>query len=219
MDRNAASLVLITLVAGAVPALHAQGRDRGLVELPPAAVRSGFYLTGALGGGNEQCKFETAPCAVLDANGDPLPSTGNTWRQSITSPSFALGLGGTVSPNVRVGGSLFGWSADNGPTTERTTGLLADVRFYPGTRAGFYVKGGLGYGWSTDDFHDGTSATNTGFLFNAGAGYEFPVTRHVAIAPVVDFYQGSYPQLGAETLTERILFFGVSITMQSGRRR
>lgn len=219
MDRNAVSLALITLVAGAVPALHAQGRDRGLVELPPAPLRSGFYFTGALGGGSEQCKFETAPCAVLDPSGNPLPSNGNTWRQSVTSPSFTLGLGGTVSPNARVGGELFGWSADNGPTTESTIGLLANVQLYPGRRSGFYVKGGLGYGWSAVDFHDGSKATETGFLFNLGAGYEFPVTRHVAIAPVIDFYQGSYPHLGAETLSERIIFFGVSITMQGGGRR
>ena len=220
MRRNAASLVLITLVAGAVPALHGQGRDRGLVEMPSRELRGGLYFTGALGAGREQCKFETAPCGVYDGNGNIRPPNGNTWRVPVTSPSFALRLGGTVSPSVRLGGELFRWSADNGPTTESTVGLLANVQLYPSRRAGFYLKGGVGYGWSTVDFRDGSKATENGFMFNAGAGYDFALTPHVALGPVVDFYQGSYPgSIGAETLTERILFFGVSLTLQSGGRR
>jgi len=219
MHRNAFSLALLTLVAGAAPAVHAQARDRGLIEMPAGDLRTGFYFTGVLGAGREQCKFETAPCAVLDAGGNPLPSDGSTWRTPITSPSFALRIGGTVSQSVRVGGEVFGWSADNGPTTESTVGLLANVQLYPSRRAGFYVKGGLGYGWSTVDFNDGSKSTETGFLFNAGAGYEFALNRHIAIGPVIDFYQGSYPRLGDETITEQILFFGVSLTAQSRNRR
>ena len=219
MSRNAASLVLLTLVAGTTPALHAQGRDRGLIELPSRPMRSGLYITGVLGAGREQCKFETAPCAVLNANGDPLPDNGNTWRSAITSPAGAIRVGGTASRNVRVGAELFGWSADNGPTTESTLGLLANVQLYPSPRSGFYVKGGVGYGWSAVDFHDGSKATETGFLFNVGAGIEFPLNRSISIGPVVDFYQGSYPHLGDETISERILMFGVSLTAQSGRRR
>ncbi|HEY3933390.1 MAG TPA: outer membrane beta-barrel protein [Gemmatimonadales bacterium] len=211
-------LALVVLMAGSASALQAQRRDRGLVELPPQPVRSGLYFTGSLGAGVEQCKFESAPCAILDADGNPLPSDG-TWRQSITSPSFQLRLGGTPSRNFRLGGELLGWSADNGPTTERTVGLLLSGQFYPSPRDGFYLKGGLGLGWNSDDFHDGSPrVTETGFLGNVGAGYDFPLTPHVAISPVIDFYPGSYPHAGDETLSERILFIGLSITFQSGRR-
>ncbi len=220
MRRIAASLALLTVAAGLTSALNAQGRDRGLVELPGRPLRSGFYITGALGAGIEQCKFETAPCGVLDANGNVLPDNGDTWRQSVTSPSWDLRMGGTPNSSVRLGGELFGWSADNGPTTESTVGLLANIQLYPSKRAGFYVKGGLGYGWSTVDFHDGSKTTESGFMFNAGAGYEIPVARNVSIGPVVDYYQGAYPQIGQETLTERIIFVGLSVTLQSnGRRR
>lgn len=217
MRRN---LALIVLLAGSATALHAQGRDRGLVELPARALRSGLYVTGSLGAGREQCKFETAPCAVLDVSGNPLPSNGETWRQAITTPAFQLRAGGTPSRNVRLGADLIGWSGDNGPTTERTVGLLLSGQFYPSARDGFYLKGGLGYGWSTVDFNDGSHSTESGFMFNGGAGYDFALTPHVSLGPVVDFYQGSYPgRVGEETLTERILFFGVSVTLQSGRRR
>ena len=220
MRRSAAALTLFTLVAGTTPALQAQGRDRGLVEMPSRDLRSGFYFTGALGAGREQCKFETAPCGVLNANGQPLPSGGATWRTPVTTPAFQLRIGGTANASTRIGAELLGWSANNGPTTESTVGLLGNVQLYPSRRAGFYVKGGIGYGWSTVDFHDGSKATDHGFIVNAGAGYEVNVSRNVTLGPVVDFYQGSYPgSVGAETLTERILFVGLSITLQSGGRR
>ena len=220
MHRIAAAVVLTTLVAGATPTLHAQGRDRGLVEMPSRDLRHGFYFTGVLGAGREQCKFETAACGVLDVNGLPLPSHGATWRTPVTSPSFALRLGGTPNGSTRIGAELLGWSADNGPTTESTVGLLGNVQLYPSKRAGFYLKGGLGYAWSTVDFHDRSKATDNGFIFNAGAGYEIAVSRNVSIGPIVDFYQASYAsRVGDETLSERILLVGLSITFQSGNRR
>lgn len=221
MRRNAASLLaLVAFFAGSsAPAAYAQGRDRGLVELPRRPVRGGFYFTAALGAGREQCRFQTIACAVLDANGVPFPDNGHKWRDAITSPAFALRLGGTPSPNVRLGAELLGWSGDNGPATERTAGLLATAQLYPSRRAGFYVKGGLGYGWSTFDDHVHATSTESGFMFNGGAGYDIPLSRSVAVAPFIDFYQGQYPHLGDETITERIMFVGLSITAQSSGRR
>ena len=218
MRRIATSLALVSMIAGATSPLLGQGRDRGLIELPSRSVRSGFYLTGALGAGREECRFETAACGVLTPSGAVLPDNGAKWRKAVTSPAFSLRLGGTPSSTTRIGVELTGWSADNGPTTESTVGLLGNVQLYPSRRAGFYLKGGLGYGWSTVDFHDGSKSTESGFVFNGGAGYECPVSRNIAIGPVVDFYQGSYPGgVGEETLTERILFIGLSVTLQSGR--
>ena len=220
MRRISAALAFIVLVTGVTSSGFAQGRDRGLIEMSPRDMRSGFYFTGALGAGREQCKFETAPCAVLDASGHALSSHGDIWRTPVTTPSFALRMGGTPNASTRLGIEVLGWSADNGPTTERTVGLLGNVQLYPSRRAGFYVKGGLGYGWSSVDFHDGSKATENGFIFNVGAGYEIKVSRNVSIGPVADFYQASYSsRVGDETLSERILFVGVALTFQSGHRR
>jgi len=220
MRHISATLAVIVLATGSAPALAAQGRDRGLIEMPQRDLRSGFYIGGALGAGREECRFETAPCAVLDDNGNPLSSHGNTWRTPVTTPSFSLRMGGTPNAGTRVGVEMLRWWAENGPTTESTIGLMGSVQLYPSRRAGFYVKGGLGFGWSTVDFHDGSRATENGFMFNAGAGYEINASRNVTIGPVVDFYQASYgSHVGDETLTERILFVGVSVTFQSGRRR
>jgi hypothetical protein len=217
MRPNPKYLALVILMAGSASALQAQRRDRGLVELPPRPVRAGLYFTGSLGAGSEQCKFETEPCAILDPDGNAIPSN-DTWRKSITSPSFQLRLGGTPSRSVRLGGELFGWSADNGPNTERTVGLLLSGQFYPSLRDGLYLKGGLGMGWSTTDFNDGTGVTENGFIGNVGAGWDFALTPHVAVGPVIDFYQASYPHAGDETLSERFLYVGISLTLQSGRR-
>lgn len=220
MRRISAALAFLTFATGVGSAAAAQGRDRGLIEMPPLDLRSGFYFTGALGAGREQCRFETAPCAVLDASGKPLSGQRATWRTPVTTPSFALRMGGTPNASTRVGVELLGWAADNGPTTESTIGLLGNVQIYPSRRAGFYIKGGLGYGWSSVDFHDGSKATENGFVFNAGAGYEINVSRNVTLGPVADFYQASYgSRVGDETLSERILFVGVAITFQAGNRR
>jgi hypothetical protein len=220
MRRNTAFLLTTILAAGATSGLQAQGRDRGLVDVSSSGpMRGGIYFTAALGAGMEQCKFETAPCAVLDANGNPIPSN-DTWRQSTTTPSFALRLGGTPSRNVRLGAELFGWSADNGPTTESTLGLLLSAQFYPAVRSGFYLKGGAGVGWSSVSQPGFLTSTESGFLFNVGAGYDVPISRNVQIAPMVDYYQGSYPGgVGEETLSERIFFFGASLTFQARHRR
>ena len=113
MRRIATVLALIVLAAGVASTVAAQGRDRGLIELPQRALRSGFYFTGALGAGREQCQFETAPCAVLDVSGNPLSSHGATWRTPVITPSFALRMGGTPNASTRVGVEMLGWSDDN----------------------------------------------------------------------------------------------------------
>lgn len=219
--RRIIMLAAIALGAGFLTRADAQGRrDRGLVEVERGGIRGGFYLVGSFGAGREQCRFETAPCAILDSHGDALPGTGETWRKGIDAPAFDIRVGGTPSQNLRVGGEIFGWSTDNGPTTESSAGLLANVQFYPSGRAGLYLKGGIGYGLSAVDYHDGYKPkVETGFLLSFGAGYEFPVGDNFAVGPTVDLFHGSYPHLGDETLRERILFVGVSLTYQAQGHR
>jgi Outer membrane protein beta-barrel domain len=221
MRRIVPSLVCAVLCTGVVFAANAQNapRRRGLVEVPSASLRGGFYFTGVLGAGREQCKFSDAPCAILDASGNPLPSSG-TWRDPITSPAFALRLGGTPTPWLRLGGEFMGWSGDNGPYTEHSTALLLDGQFYPARRSGFYLKGGVGYSWDWTNFNDGTkSNTESGFAFNLGVGYDIPLSPYISLAPDLDFYQGSFPSAGQATLTDRVLLFGVAVTLQSNHHR
>jgi Outer membrane protein beta-barrel domain len=217
MRRIAAVVVLIATATA--PSLQAQIRDRGLVEVSQTSIRHGVYFGASLGAGREECRLATTECAVLDGNGDPLPDNGNTYRNALTSPALQIRLGGTINPNVRIGGELFGWSGSNGPATERTVGLLLNGQFYPSARSGFYLKGGVGYAWNSFDYNDGSTTPDySGFMLNVGAGYDIPLNRSVSIAPVVDFYHATYSNLSSGDETERFLFLGVSLTFQSGRR-
>lgn len=211
MSRTATSLALLTLVAGTAPALHAQGRDRGLVELPSRPMRSGFYITGGIGNGMEQYKFSDDPAGYTDR---------------LSSPAAVIRIGGSPNASLRVGAELFGWwnsyysetQQQNATDTFGTLMLVGQV--YPAPKAGFYLKGGLGLAHSGSSFEDGSSVNESGFGFTVGAGYDIALSRNVAISPVIDFYQGSFSQRGQPTLTERVLNVGASITFQSsGRRR
>jgi hypothetical protein len=213
MRRNTAFLLTIILAAGATSGLHAQGRDRGLVELGGAPLRSGMYITLGVGDGMDQYKFQD-----LDSYSD--------W---LSSPAAVLRIGGTVNQNVRIGAELFGWwhsyyNAD--PTileneTESFTAVLLDGQFYPAVRSGFYLKGGLGFGRSAASYEFDPTASNTGFVWSVGAGYDIPLSRTVSLSPTVDFYQGSFGPGNDPTsaYTEHVLNIGASLTFQSRRRR
>ncbi len=220
MRRTLFSLLVVFVAGGLLTRADAQAgrRDRGLVEVSPAPARGGLYFTGVFGAGREQCKYSDVPCAVLDANGNPLPSSG-TWRDPITTPALALRIGGTPNQSVRLGGEFMAWSGDNGPYTEHSTALLLDAQFYPAPRSGFYLKGGAGFGWDWTNFNDGTkSTTESGFEFNLGAGFDLALSKNVSLGPDIDLYQGSFPSAGQPTLTDRVLLLGVSLTLQTNRR-
>jgi hypothetical protein len=210
MRRNASLLALAALIAAAATPLAAQGRDRGLVELPDRPLRSGLYLTGGLGDGLEQYRYHDLP----------------DYTDWLSSPAAVLRIGGTPNANVRIGGELFGWwnttydtdLQEN--TTETFTALLLDAQFYPARRSGFYLKGGIGIGHSGTSFQLEESIGKSGFVFSAGAGYDIPLSRHLSIAPTVDFYQGSFNHAGdpTDSYTERVLNIGASLTLEGGGR-
>lgn len=207
MYRTLVATALLALSAGVATSLEAQdrrgGRDRGLVELPAAAVRSGFYITGVIGAGAESNKFS-----------DELEYT-----QSLTKPAFALRLGGTPNSSVRVGAEFFGWwnRVDEGTETFGVGMLTAQV--YPLRRAGLYLKGGGGIAQSGIDFTNGASNHEVGFGWTAGAGYDLQLSPQLSIGPTVDFYQGTFTKRNEPTLTERVLNIGVQLTFQTGGRR
>ena len=211
MQRNASLLALVTMCLTTAAPLYAQGRDRGLVELPQRAMRGGLYLTGGLGDGLDQYRYH-----------DLLNYT--DW---VGSPAAVLRIGGTPNQTVRVGGELFGWwdrfydGTLQENTTQYFTAALLDAQLYPSPRSGFYVKGGLGFGRSGTSFEFERSVSIGGFVWSAGAGFDIPLSRSVSIAPTVDFYQGDFvtPNDPTSSYTEHVLNIGASITFQSGRRR
>ena len=215
MRRNASWLPLVTLIAAAAAPLHAQGRDRGLVELPARPVRSGLYLTAGLGDGLDQYKYQ-------DLSG---------YTDWLSAPAAVLRIGGTPNRNMRLGGELFGWwnsFYDADPSfqenvTETFTAALLDAQFYPSARDGFYVKGGLGFGRSGTSYQfeqfdwqatrsSGASARGTTFRCRADLDR---ARRSISTRGS----SSSAPMTRPRLYTERVLNIGASLTFQSGRRR
>lgn len=220
MRRILAVLALVALTGSATSSAGAQdrrgrddrdNRDRGLVEREPAGVRGGFFITGGLGAGGEQFKFDDE----------------EDYSERLTKPTGMLRLGGTPNSSVRIGGELFGWGSDVVGTPEQPSGMelfgtaLLTGQFFPIRDGGLYFKVGGGLGVSGLDYDDSAylDVSENGFAWSVGAGFDIPLSRNVSIAPSIDLYQASFTSRDEPTLTERVLNIGVQLTFQSGGGR
>ena len=159
--------------------LTAQHRRPGIVDVS-GHTRHGFWGSFGLGAGAEAVNLDD------DAFG---------YSDNLTKPTVQLRLGGTVNQHLRLGGELSSWI--NRTTTAATGHRDGERRFgiaqyYPATRAGFYVKGGLGLGRSAVDYSGGPTISDLGFAGVVGLGYDIRVGRHLAITPTLDFQYHDY---------------------------
>lgn len=203
MHRTVAALALLATTAGALTPLAAQGRrDRGLVEIGAPSPRGGFFITGGLGAGSEQYKFD----------GD------DGFSDKLTKPTVMLRLGGTPNANVRVGAEFFGWGSDEPDGYESFGTALVSFLFYPSRDQGLFLKAAGGVATSRIEFNNGADNTETGFGWSVGAGYDLQLSRKFGLGPSIDLYQGSFSARNEPTLTERVLNIGVQVTFQTGGR-
>jgi hypothetical protein len=193
-------------------------RRRGLVDISPYSQRHGFWLSVGAGAGGENYRYSNVP--------------GWGRNNDLYKPDFWLALGGTVSPNFRLGGEINGWvnyytdSTGLGVTESLVGGLLTG-QFYPMRNQGLYFKGGVGIsrsGTSLSGYggYSGTSTGETGFAYEVGAGYEVRLGRTVFLTPVVNYLEHRSSPGGPTgdnlgTLRERVLTIGVGLTLQPGR--
>jgi hypothetical protein len=197
--RGAAALALfvfpVTVSSGAAQNVP------GLLEIDERR-RAGFWVAASLGAGRES----------FDLDDDGLG-----YSSSLTEPTVALRLGGTVSEHLRLGGEAIVWFHDVPGGTESLSSLLFVAQYYPLRRAPLFLKAGAGLGRSGVDFRDGVSVDDVGFAVAVGGGLEIPVSRRIAIAPVVDwvqqFYSGGREVVGYR---ERLLHLGVGVVFQTG---
>lgn len=198
-------LAAIAFLAVAVSA-EAQGR-RGLVDVTPKSSRQGFWLSGGVGYGEESNRF----------------SDESVWTEGLAKPTLSLRLGGTPDPHLRLGGEVSVWwntFFDDGiqdNITESLTAFTLIGQFYPILSSGLFIKGGAGIGRSAAEPEFGSGVSETGFVFLAGVGYDIPLGRKVALTPSVDFYRHRFTKANEPTLHERLLHFGIGITIQPGR--
>jgi len=156
--KKLVQLVAVTVI-GSVFATSAYAQN--------AQIRDGFWFSGGLGYGSLGCE----DCGSREG-----------------AVSGGLSLGGTISPRLLIGVGTSAWSkSEQGATL--TVGLVdARVRFYPQTRGGFFLTGGVGIGSVTGSVAGFGSNTETGAGLILGIGYDVRVARNTSITPFWDGY-------------------------------
>ena len=101
--------------------------------------------------------------------------------------------GGTLSPSVRLGALVDGWTHTTGGATETMANLTASIFYYPRVSSGFFLTGGVGF----SDYRVNTdpSINGTGWGFTAGVGYDLRVGRALSLTPVATYGWGSVGDL------------------------
>jgi len=185
---------------------------RGLTDITPP-LRHGFWLNAGVAAGSENVRFSR------EAGG---------WGDENVQPAFWLDLGGTVNQHLRLGGELNAWVWDHRDRdtgyrlTDYLAGALLTGQFYPMSKSGFYLKGGLGLSRSGTDVEGGVGVGETGFAYLVGAGYELRLGHSVFLTPAINLMNHrSNPDPGDPdglgTMHERVVTFGVGVTIQPGR--
>jgi hypothetical protein len=133
--------------------------------------RDGIVLGFSLGGGS-------AGVTVFNVSSDRESGFGGGGRIGYAfNPEWAAGLEGN------------GWTKEvDGESWTFSVGGPA-VTFYPGG-GGFFVRGGLGVGSIEVAFESGpvtVTASDDGFGFLVGAGYEWRLTRRFALGPEISY--------------------------------
>lgn len=106
-----------------------------------------------------------------------------------TGVSAFLGLGGSASRTLRIGGELAGWRKGEEGVTQTLMSVGAAAYWYPTARRNLYLRGGLAF--LTHRVNDGTDVvTSSGIGPELGIGYEHSVSPHWLLAPFVHYAVG-----------------------------
>lgn len=183
-------------LAGAVPAATAQQ------SLP----RRGFWMS--IGPGYGSATYSCTGCATPASRG---------------APTGFLRMGGTLSPQLLLGGEVHWWAKSLGGGTEAMGDVVFAVSYYPKPLGGFFVRAGAGYS-NFDRSGIGPTATGNGFAMMVGAGYDILVGRTISLTPTgtLSFgYVGDISQNNVITASgwrQVVLDVGLGLTIHKPRR-
>jgi hypothetical protein len=108
-----------------------------------------------------------------------------------TGISAFLGVGGSASRSLRIGGELAGWREQSGGVTQTLMSVGATAYWYPNARRRFYLHGGVGL--VLHRAADGTDVvTSSGIGPELGVGYEYAVSRNWRLAPFAHYTVGVF---------------------------
>lgn len=142
----------------------------------------------------------------IDCRACGPPVTNDPWDGGLGASLF-IALGGTVRPNLLVGGELSLWSSTHSAeeVAERNATVLsldAVAQYYPTADRRLYLKGGIGIGGAIlETSAEGTRAVedveSEGWSLQGGVGYDIPLGRRLALSPHLTYVQTI--SRGAET--------------------
>lgn len=174
----ALSTLLLAALVALPPAAHAGPRDHA----------DGFFLrlSTGLGGVTSSVETETGEMEI-----------------SGTASDINIAIGGVVSPNFAIHGTLFGWYTDTpdvdlaGETTSLpgdlvASGLGGGFTWYL-MPANFYLSASAGFGSLEVDFGNVKAETDTGLMLDATLGKEWWVGNKWALGAAVGVQYHSLP--------------------------
>ena len=162
-----ASILIATLLAC--------GRFAQAQATPQPNTRQGVWIAAGVGGGSAQTNCSYPICGS------------DRWGGA----SGYIGLGGTLSPHVRLGGETNLLVSSNGFGSDVIELLSLVGQWYPSHTGGFYVKVGLGA--MRLNSGNGGVADITSYKADApcamlGVGYELSVNSRVSLVPWINVF-------------------------------
>lgn len=184
--------ILLPLVGAAISAAPTSGSAQAPAAppAPPPAARQdaatdhdGFWIGFGFGAGN--LSVDCGTCGP-----GPLPREWSGGR----STAAHLAMGGTLRPNVLLGGEIVVNFNGNLQRSANVGHVGVVTQLYPRGARGLFVRAGAGIGVAilTDEalgFGEGAELTSDGVSVRAGVGYDFRFGGRFALTPYVDYSQ------------------------------
>jgi hypothetical protein len=161
-----------------IATLLASGRFAQAQATPQPNTRQGIWIGVGVGGGSAQTN-----CSYPICGSDRLGGT-----------SGYIGLGGTLSPHVRLGGETNVWVRSNGFGTDVIEFVSLVGQWYPSRTGASYLKVGLGamrLNSSNGGVADIRSYKADAPSATLGIGYELNVHSRVSLVPWINVFATS----------------------------
>ncbi|MGH7522426.1 MAG: hypothetical protein ACREMI_14210 [Gemmatimonadales bacterium] len=134
-----------------------------------------------------------------------------------TGMSVFVGLGGSTSRALRIGGELAGWRDRDGNVTQTLMSVGAAAYWYPSLRRRLYLRGGAAL--VMHRVSDGTDViTSSGIGPQLGIGYEHAASRNWLVAPFAHYALGVFAgdvknNGGQAAASARVSFLQVGVSL------
>lgn len=133
-----------------------------IVAQKNAQTRKGFWFNGGLGYGSLGC---------------------DGCNSRTSAVSWDVSLGGTIGPKAIVGVGTAGWTKSQLGATLTVATVDLRARFYPATKSGFFLTGGVGVGSVSTALSGVAAGSETGLAILIGLGYDIRVASNVSVTP------------------------------------